>query len=247
MKLLISKKAAKKYIDVNYPNSKADLFAPFIEVSFLKSNGYRAMITPESWMFLISFYYLRINVLEQVISSIAHMGEKAFDGGFGTSAFVLRNTKIDGNVTVFDLTSYKSESLKQQALLQRNNRYVREKEDFKILPNSIIGYLFSHEASQNFKHDLIANVGETKKGILSGNDPLFVRFWFEVDSLKLCLTGETLDDLYNTNYKWFPCTSGGQKRKWYGNLENVINLHNGGIDIKTKAKNYRLRDSSYYF
>lgn len=240
-------KNAKKYIEEHYPNCKADLFAPFLEVKFLKNNGYRAMITPESWMFLISFYNLRLEILENGILSIAHMGEKAFDGGFGTCAFILQNTRIDGNIKVFDLTSYKSELLKKQALLQRSNLYVRDKKDLKILPNSIVGYLFSHEASQNFKNALIENVGETKKGILSGNDPLFVRFWFEVEKPKLCLQATGLKDIYSKQYKWFPCTSGGQKRKWFGNLENVINLYNGGADIKTKAKNYRLRDTQYYF
>jgi len=240
-------KNAKKYIEDNYPKSKADLFAPFLEVQLLKINGYRTMITPESWMFLISFHKLRLDILENGVLSIAHMGEKAFDGGFGTCAFILKNTRIDGNIKVFDLTSYKSELLKKQALLQRNNLYVRDKNDLKILPNSIVGYLFSHEASQNFKHDLIENVGETKKGILTGNDPLFVRFWFEVELPKLCLESSGLKDLYNKQYKWFPCTSGGKKRKWFGNLENVINLYDGGVDIKTKAKNYRLRDTQFYF
>lgn len=80
----------------NYPSSKSDLFAMFIErnLDLAMSSGAVAMITMQSWMFLSSFELLRARILGQnTIVSMAHLGARAFDsiGGevVSTTAFVL--------------------------------------------------------------------------------------------------------------------------------------------------------------
>ena len=47
--------------------------------------------------------------------------------------------------------------------------------------------------------------------------------------------------------RWFPLNKGGEYKKWFGNTEWVIDLENEGERIKKSGKNYRLRDSSFYF
>lgn len=83
----------------NYPASKSDLFAMFIErnLDLTVRGGAVAMITMQSWMFLSSFEALRSRILNQhTILSMAHLGARAFDsiGGevVSTTAFVLENT-----------------------------------------------------------------------------------------------------------------------------------------------------------
>lgn len=83
----------------NYPTSKSDLFAMFIErnLDLTVRGGAVAMITMQSWMFLSSFEALRSRILNQhTILSMAHLGARAFDsiGGevVSTTAFVLENT-----------------------------------------------------------------------------------------------------------------------------------------------------------
>lgn len=87
----------------NYPNSRSDLFAMFIERNLDMSvkGGSVAMITMQSWMFLSSFEALRSRILDQhTILSMAHLGARAFDsiGGevVSTTAFVLENTHKPG-------------------------------------------------------------------------------------------------------------------------------------------------------
>jgi DNA modification methylase len=66
----------------NYPDSKSDLFAMFIERTkdLALSKAYTGMITMQSWMFLSSFEKLRKNITEsQTIVSMAHLGPRAFD------------------------------------------------------------------------------------------------------------------------------------------------------------------------
>src|SRR5690606_27232897 len=55
----------KKYLQKNYNDSKSDLFAVFMEriPESVKENGFIAMITMESWMFLTKYEKLRNKVL----------------------------------------------------------------------------------------------------------------------------------------------------------------------------------------
>ena len=69
------------YVKKNFPDSKADLFAVFIERcgQMAKKNGYQAMITQHAWMFLSSFEKLRTKLLavdivnrKQLLNELAH-------------------------------------------------------------------------------------------------------------------------------------------------------------------------------
>ena len=69
------------YVKRNFPDSKADLFAVFIERGgqMAKKNGYQAMITQHAWMFLSSFEKLRTKLLAVDIVNMAHLGARAFE------------------------------------------------------------------------------------------------------------------------------------------------------------------------
>lgn len=83
----------------NYPKSRSDLFAMFIErnLSLTIIQGTVGMITMQSWMFLSSYEKLRTYILDNhTILTMAHLGARAFDsiGGevVSTTAFVLENS-----------------------------------------------------------------------------------------------------------------------------------------------------------
>ena len=84
-----------KYVKDNYPDSKSDLFAVFIEQcgAMIKPNGYQAMITQHAWMFLSSYEKLREKILQKMIVNMAHLGPRAFEeiGGevVQTTSFIL--------------------------------------------------------------------------------------------------------------------------------------------------------------
>ena len=70
----------KDYAVKNYPNSKSDMFAMFMETGFVKPNGFTAMINMHSWMFLASYEKLRTTLLaSKAIISMAHLGARAFE------------------------------------------------------------------------------------------------------------------------------------------------------------------------
>jgi hypothetical protein len=112
----------KKFVNHNYKDGKADLFAAFIlrNLRLLERNATLGMITMQSWMFLSSFEKLRKHILrQQTIISMAHLGARAF-GSIGgevvsTTAFVLNNALIPKYKGAFiRLTEFTSEEEKQQ-------------------------------------------------------------------------------------------------------------------------------------
>ncbi|WP_048152687.1 BREX-1 system adenine-specific DNA-methyltransferase PglX [Methanolacinia paynteri] len=114
----------KKFAKDNYPDSKSDLFAMFIERNLDLSidNGLVAMITMQSWMFLSSFEKLREKILDNdTIITMAHFGPRAFDsiGGevVSTTAFVIENAhRPDYQGAYVRLVDGRNESEKKKAL-----------------------------------------------------------------------------------------------------------------------------------
>src|SRR5690625_2226983 len=68
------------YVKKNYPDSKTDLFAAFMELDNLKEKGFYALINQHSWMFLSSYEKLRKKVIKnKLIDTMLHLGPRAFE------------------------------------------------------------------------------------------------------------------------------------------------------------------------
>ena len=105
----------KRYLSAKYPNSKSDMFAMFMETPFVKKNGFRAMVNPDSWMFLVSYEELRKQIIfNESIVNMIHLGLGAFDATVQTTSFVIRNSAIAGNGVYFRLVDEKD---KEKAFL----------------------------------------------------------------------------------------------------------------------------------
>lgn len=92
-----------EFVKKNYPDSKVDLFAVFIECckKMLRQYGFQAMITQHAWMFLSSFEKLRGKLIaNQTIINMAHLGARAFEEISGevvqTTSFVMKNQQPKG-------------------------------------------------------------------------------------------------------------------------------------------------------
>ena len=118
------------YVKREYPCSKADLFAAFMEVAMARcaAGGRIGMITMQSWMFLSSFEALRKRLLENcTILSMAHLGARAFDSIGGevtqTTTFVLANEfRPDFEGTYFRLVDGRSEKEKERIFMEAQSK-----------------------------------------------------------------------------------------------------------------------------
>jgi type II restriction/modification system DNA methylase subunit YeeA len=239
----------------NYPNTKSDLFAMFIERGFelTISNGYSAMVTMQSWMFLSSYEKLRKEISERAcIASMAHLGARAFDSIGGevvqSTAFVLKNKYTqDFKGSFLRLVDGKSEAEKQADFKlalktqSKDSFFKASTEDFKKIPGSPIAYWVSERVREIMEIPPLKNFAKFKEGLTTANNDLFLRFWFEISNEKF--------DYGNNKFqsqKWVPYNKGGESRKWYGNNYYSIDWEENG----KKIKNYpgaSFRNASYHF
>ena len=226
------------YVKKNFPDSKADMFAVFIERcgQMAKKNGYQAMITQHAWMFLSSFEKLRTKLLEVDIVNMAHLGARAFEeiGGevVQTTSFVIRKSHIaDYKGEYCRLIEPPSQQEKENMFLAGENRYAADQSNFSKIPGSPVAYWIANSILGGFeKGRALGEIASPRQGLISGDVNRFVRKWFECSLAKLCFNGKCND--VDRKGKWFPYSNGGTFLRWYGNNEDVVNWENNGFEIK---------------
>ena len=237
-----------KYVKQHYPDSKSDLFAVFMEAchNMTAENGYQAMITMHSWMFLSSFEKLRAKIRKLNIVNMVHLGARAFEeiGGevVQTTSFVLTNKHIDGyKGTYCRLVEPTTQAGKEEMFLAKENRYVACSDNFAKIPGAPVAYWVSDKLINIFQNShMLADYTLPKVGLQSGNTDLFIRLWYEVSLMSTAIYE------FDDTKKWYPLIKGGTFRKWYGNNFNIINWENNGSEIK-KCKGARPQNLQFYF
>lgn len=219
----------KKY----YPDSKSDLFAVFIEVCshMAAEKRYQAMITQHAWMFLSSYEKLREKMMLTETVNMAHLGARAFEeiGGevVQTTSFVRCRTHIDDyKGTYCRLIEPTTQQGKEDMFLAGGNRYFANQDNFAKIPGSPVAYWLSNEFINLLSSS--TNIGRTYQsgsGLSTADNERFLRFFWEVNNQKIA---NKKDD----KKKWFLFNKGGEYRKWYGNLQHVVNWENDGEEIK---------------
>ena len=250
------------FVKKNYPDSKADLFAVFIERcrAMTADNGYQAMITQHSWMFLSSFEKLREKMMLTETVNMAHLGARAFEeiGGevVQTTAFVRCANHVDGyKGTYCRLIEPTSQQGKEDMFLAGQNRYVANQDDFEKIPGMAVAYWASHNILSKFQEKQIGDVALLCQGLTTTNNEKYVRQWTElnVERIGFLMTEELA---LKSRKKWFPFNKGGTFCKWYGNNDLVVNYENDGYEIKAdvlrkytylKTPDFVVKNSKTYF
>lgn len=227
-----------KYVKQNYPDSKTDLFAVFIErcKEMLKANGYQAMITMHSWMFLSSYEKLREKILLTDIVNMAHLGARAFEeiGGevVQTTSFVMRKSCIADYKGVYcRLIEPNTQNGKEEMFLSKENRYNTDQSNFSKIPGSPIAYWASQNVVNAFLNGKrLGDISKPRQGMATTNNNRFLRLWHEVSYNNIGFGLKSIEETV-CDRKWFPYNKGGDFRKWYGNNDYVVNFKNKGEEV----------------
>ena len=231
----------KNYLKSEFSYSKADTMASFMErcADFCCENAKYSMINMHSWMFTITYNGLREHIIDNFsIDSLIHLGPHAFDEISGEvvqcASFVISN-KSDKNASgiYYDLIMESDCSSKEQQFLSIKNDCSNSKvysnvlqSFFKQIPESPFSYWATNKYRQIFsQNQALSTTHNVKKGIDTGNNERFIRFWYEPSFSRLSLT--------EFDRKWFTYIKGGEFRKWYGNIDLVVNWENEGQEIKS--------------
>lgn len=245
-----------EYVRTRFNDSKTDLYSVFIErcKEMLKPKGFQSMITMHAWMFLSSFEKLRQKLQHSVTTvNMAHLGARAFEEISGeivqTTAFVFRNIFIDSYFGCYcRLTEPVTQDDKEKMFLAKENRHLAKSSQFSAITGNPIAYWASEKARNAYENDNLDVVAQPRHGLATSDNNRFLKLWHEVDINK---TSTQVRCDYSK--KWFPMSKGGSYRKWYGNLEWLINYENDGKEIKDfaisiyKCSSRTIQNTQFYF
>lgn len=222
------------YVKKHFPNTKSDMSTVFMEQANRLScaNGYTAMINIPVWMFLSSYAKMRGALLHNSsINTMLHLGRGVFGADFGTTAFVIRSSPLSGYKAVyrrlFDSPSaVDNETEKQLRFFSAENSFCISQDNFlKVEDSPIVYWLSDKMLSLLSSKDAISLHHDVGSGLSTADNERFLRFHWEVAANRI---GESKD----SPRKWFHFQKGGEFRRWYGNLEYVVNWENDGSEIK---------------
>lgn len=231
------------FVKKNYPDSKADLFAVFIERcrQMTVNNGFQAMITQHAWMFLSSFEKLREKMMLTETVNMAHLGARAFEeiGGevVQTTAFVRCASHVEGyKGTYCRLIEPTSQQGKADMFISGQNQYRVGQISFSKIPGVPVAYWISPEVLKLFDERTVGSIADAKSGMTTTDNTRFLRLWEEVNCQKIGFGYGNIADTQDMKYKWFPFCKGGDFRRWAGNESFVVNWFNNGEEIRVAAE-----------
>lgn len=243
-----------EYVKKNYPDSKSDLFAVFIEVCsrMAKQNGHQAMITQHAWMFLSSFEKLREKMMLTETVNMAHLGARAFEeiGGevVQTTSFVRVRTHIDNYKGVYcRLIEPTTQQGKEDMFLACENRYIANQDNFAKIPGSPVAYWIGQDVFRVFSEKSVRDYAEPRHGMSTGNNDVCLKLWFEINRRKICFDASSLEEFDSSNCKFAPYKKGGSFRLWYGNNDYVIAYDKKSRQIMESLPGYRSSSTGFFF
>ena len=248
-----------KYVKDEYKDGKADFATVFVEMMGQRTsvNGSYAFIIPPSWMFLSTFEGLRKNIIEnQSIESLLHLSRGVFGADFGASSAVIKNTSnANACGTYFRLVERTFQEFEQshlrmlfeQTLANHDFKYNFkeytkdvtelpysedgnriyypnvEQMNFVKIPGAPIGYWVSKKIIEAMSGIKISEYGISDGQNITGDNNKYLRLLWEVNNKQ---SGQ--------NMKWVPMAKGGSFRRWYGNIDTVVNW---SIEARNEYKN----------
>lgn len=244
------------YVKKNFPDSKSDLFSVFIEIgnNMVTLNGYNCMVTMQSWMFLSSFEKLRVRIVNsKEIITLLHMENMVMHIAFGTAVTIFQNANIVGykgtynQIKLRDIIDDGNERPKTFPV--EGNRFAQvSTNNFSKIPGSPIAYWVSEKIYKAYTNPNLNDIAQPRHGLATSDNNRFLRLWHEVDINKTNISNK-----FDRSKKWFPMNKGGAFRKWYGNLDWIINYENNGKEIKDfaisiyKCSTRTIQNTKFYF
>ena len=233
-----------QYVKDHFPNTKADLFACFIERGnqMAVKHGYNCMVTMQSWMFLSSFEKMREKVLQtKTITNLMHMENMVMGIAFGTAVTVFRNNAIKGYKGTYNQIKLQDiENGEPKTFPVPENRFAQTSTDnFSKIPGSPVAYWVSRAIYDIFETENVGMHFDVKAGICTGKNEMFIMQWHEFNFNE--------SSLVTTNYKYTPHNKGGEYRKWYGNRDVFLKYSRDALKKMEPNAGFRHDGKEYYF
>ena len=237
----------KKYVVKNYKAYSSDLFAVFIKrnFDFTVENGYLGFMTPFVWMFIKSYEQLRKFIInEKSIATLVQMEYSAYEEAtVPICSFVLKNGNADDIGYYFRLSDFKGgmEVQNQKVLEAISNKecgYFFETliKNFSSIPGSQIAYWASKSVYRAFDNEKIGKYAISDGQTKTGNNDKYLRMLWEVPAFKI-----------GKGKRWVFHAKGGSFRRWYGNIDTLIDWSDPAREHYRKDRVARIAPEYIWF
>ncbi|MGO5306905.1 BREX-1 system adenine-specific DNA-methyltransferase PglX [Agathobacter sp. LCP21S3_B2] len=254
------------FIKKNYADYKSDFFSAFVihASQMTKQSGYCGFFTPYVWMFIQSYEKMRNYLYNQTtVETLIQFEYSAFEEAtVPVCTFAFQNRHIEKKGCYLRLVDFRGgmEVQRQKTLEAIENHdcgfyYERSTNNFSEIPGSPVAYWVSAQVRNAFANNpLIEDVLETRNGMSTTNNNLFLKMWFEPCIEKCGFGSFTATSAKESSKKWFRYNKGGEFRRWYGNNDYVVNWENDGEKLKkyvserygSYSKEIRSEDRYFY-
>ena len=172
------------------------------------------------WMFLSSYENMRKDIImHNTIVNMVHPGRGIFGSDFGTTAFVVGRKHIDGYKgcyrRLFDKqVEVESIEIRKEQFLQKKGCYNSKQDEYLKIPGNPIAYWVTHDFIASFKKGISIDSISLYTGSqnITANNEKYLRYFWEVKK----------EDIGKEESHWAFYIKGGPYRKWYGNIELVV-------------------------
>ena len=243
----------KKYLLLNYPDEKWDLFSVFIVrcLQFCVNNWFVGMVTMHARMFLVTYEKLRDKLISSVFfDSLVHHWPHGFPEIsweiVQTCSFVFKNqNNVNWLWKYLDLRSQKNAELKEKYLIDacNNDSFItKDQNNFRFLPWFPFSYWVSDNLVNCFKNKSFLDYFEVRKWADTWDNAKYLRERYEVSYSNIKFKanpGSTFSE------KWVPYNKWWEFRKRYWNNDLIVNWWNDGYELKHSKAN--LRSPHLYF
>lgn len=247
-------------IKLSYSAEKQDLYACFVSQAFglVRPNGLIAMIVSDTWMTLSSFAEFRSKLIKAGgLIDCLHLDDVSnHPDVFGANtAFILEQGGARNVACSFVHLEPLSGEEKRLRFLDAikdpaSSPYVFSavSSTFATIPGQPFAYRMSDAVRAVFgRFPALSTFASARQGLSPGNTARFVRFWFEVDRNKIGFGFRDSRSALASRRKWFPFNKGGAFRRWYGNIEHILNWEYGGKELHDFRPKSVIRNPDYFF
>ena len=213
----------KEFINSKYKEYSGDLFSVFIYRNFgyCREDGYTGFMTPFVWMFIQTYEKLRNYIVGQKgLVSLIQMEYSAYEEAtVPICTFVLENGNTNSLALCFKLSAFKGgmDVQRQKVLEALENPecgyyFEAYQDNFFEIPGTPIAFWSSDIIRNAFKSSSLYDRSVSPSQNVTGNNSRFVRKHWELASEKV-----------GKRDQWIFYCKGGGYRKWWGNLDDVVN------------------------
>jgi len=248
---------------VTYPNSYNDILGAFVErhLHCLVQHGRIGAITSRTCFFLTTFSDWRVNIVlnTSALRLIADLGQGVMDDAMvEAAAYVLELTTLSNSTVVFRAIAEKDRQHAVESCIDACcagnsdlRTFIADQSFFNLLPDSPFVYWIDKKINQllSSKKKFEPNIGNVRQGLVTGDDPRFVRTVWEVryEDTQFCYyptNGESFccfdDPIVQAYFKrrnkgkplWAFHVKAGASQPWYSPITLKVNWGKDGAEMR---------------